>query len=202
MAYFVLVFSIEWVLVITLSGNTPPILALLIGSWLPDCVGVLVTGISAGRSGLRELISKVTLWRISFHWYVIAILLPVAMAWIAVGLLMIINHNLPNFAPASQLFLVFFGAVFTGALGEELGWRGTALPRLQAHWNPLTSSLILGFLWGLYHLPSFLLSSLPLKNAPLIPFMISALGLTILVTWTFNHTKGSLIHCIPLPFFF
>jgi membrane protease YdiL (CAAX protease family) len=78
-------------------------------------------------------------------------------------------------------------------MGEELGWRGTALPRLLTRWNALISSIILGVLWGLYHLPSFLLSGLPLKNAPLIPFMLGALAITILVTWTFNHTNGSLI---------
>jgi uncharacterized protein len=193
MAYFVLIFSVEWVLVLTLSRITPPMLALLIGSWLPDCIGVFITGISAGRLGLRELFSKVILWRIGLRWYATAILLPAIMAWISIGLYTIINHNLPDFAPSNQLFLVFLGAVFTGALGEELGWRGTALPRMQTRWSPLISSLILGFLWGLYHLPSFLLSGLPLKNMPLIPFMISALGLTIIVTWTFNHTKGSLI---------
>jgi uncharacterized protein len=78
-------------------------------------------------------------------------------------------------------------------MGEELGWRGTALPRLQARWNPLTSSLILGILWGIYHLPSFFLSGLPLNDVPFIPFMIACLAITILVTWVFNRTGGSLI---------
>jgi hypothetical protein len=78
-------------------------------------------------------------------------------------------------------------------LGEELGWRGTALPHLQARWNGLNSSLILGVVWGLYHLLSFLLSGLPLHDMPLISFMAGILGFTVLVTWTFIHTGGSLI---------
>jgi membrane protease YdiL (CAAX protease family) len=192
-AYFVLVFGIEWLLVFILSSLVPPMIALLIGSWLPNAVGVFVTGVAGGRAGLRELFSRVVLWRIDRKWYAIALFVPIAMAFLAIGLYMLFGNVVPDFAPASQLLPIALIAVFTGAMGEELGWRGTALPRLQARWNPLISSLILGVLWGLYHLPSFLLSGLPLQNVPLIPFMVGALGLTILISSTFNHTGGSLI---------
>jgi CAAX protease family protein len=192
-SYFALVFGIEWLLVLTLSSVTSPIVALLIGSWLPDGVGLLVTGLSAGQAGLHELFGKVILWRVSPKWYTIAIFLPVTMAWISIGLFAILTNNIPAVAPTNQFTTILLGALFTGALGEELGWRGTALPRMQAHWNALVSSLILGILWGLYHLPSFFLSGLPLQNAPLISFLICSLCLTIYISWTFNHTRGSLI---------
>jgi membrane protease YdiL (CAAX protease family) len=192
-AYFVLVFGIEWLLVLLLSPLVPPLIALLIGSWLPNAVGVFVTWVAGGRQGLRELFSRVVLWRIGLKWYAIALAVPIIMAFLAIGLYKVLGNPAPDPAPASQLWLVFLSAAFTGAMGEELGWRGTALPRLQARWNALISSLILGVLWGLYHLPSFLLSGLPLQDMPLFPFMIAALGLTILVTWTFNRTGGSLI---------
>ena len=152
-----------------------------------------VTWVAGGREGLRELFSKVVLWRIGLKWYAIALFVPITMAFLAIGLYTLFGNAVPDFAPASQLLPIVLLAVFTGAMGEELGWRGTALPRLQARWNALISSLILGVLWGLYHLPSFLLSGLPLQDMPLIPFMMAVLGLTILVTWTFNHTGGSLI---------
>lgn len=192
-AYFVLVFGIEWLLVFILSSLLPPMIALLIGSWLPNSVGLLVTGVAGGQAGLRELFSKVVLWRISLKWYVIALFVPITIAFLAIRLYMLIGNPLPDFAPANQLLLIILIAVFTGAMGEELGWRGTALPRLQARWNALISSLILGVLWGLYHLPSFLLSGLPLQNLPLLPFMLGALGISILISWTFNQTCGSLI---------
>jgi len=192
-AYFVLVFGIEWFLMFLLSSLVPPMITLLIGSWLPNGVGLLVIGVASGRTGLHELFNRVVLWRIGIKWYAVAMFVPITMAFLAIGLNALLGNDLPDFAPASQLSTIFLVCVFTGALGEELGWRGTALPRLQARWNPLISSLILGILWGFYHLPSFLLSGLPLQNAPLIPFMLGALGITILVTWTFNHTSGSLI---------
>jgi membrane protease YdiL (CAAX protease family) len=192
-AYFVLVFGIEWLLVIALASVVPSMIALLIGSWLPNAVGILVTAAAGGRPALRELFNKVILWRIPFKWYLAATLLPPAIAFLAIGIYRLSGHPMPTFASLNQLPVILLLCLFTGAMGEELGWRGTALPRMQGRWNPLVSSLILGVLWGLYHLPSFLLSGLPLEEAPLIPFMLGALGLTVLVSWTFNHTRGSLI---------
>jgi len=193
LAFFVLVFGIEWLLVFALVSLIPPMIALLIGSWLPNIVGIFITGLAGGRGGLRELFNKVILWRIPLKWYIVALLLPTILGFLAIGLYKLLGNAMPEFAPASQLLLIVLVSVFTGAMGEELGWRGTALPRLQARWNALISSLILGVLWGLYHLPSFLIKGLPLDDLPLIPFMIGALSLTILVSWTFNHTRGSLI---------
>jgi membrane protease YdiL (CAAX protease family) len=199
-AYFVQVFGIEWLVFLVLSPLVPPMIALLIGSWLPNAVGLFVTGVADGRAGLRELFQRVVLWRIGLKWYAIALFAPIAMAFLTLGLYALLGNGAPGFAPASQLLPILMIAVFTGALGEELGWRGTALPRLQARWNALTSSLILGVLWGLYHLPAFLLSGLPQQSLPLLSFMVAALALTVLISWTFNHTGGSLIpvflyHC-------
>jgi membrane protease YdiL (CAAX protease family) len=135
----------------------------------------------------------VVLWRFGARWYLIAVFVPITMALLTGGIAVLTGRGALEFIPVSQLLGLLVVDIFTGATGEELGWRGTALPRLQARWSPLVSSLVLGILWGLYHLPSFLLSGLPLQDVPLIPFMMAALGLTILVTWTFNRTGGSLI---------
>jgi membrane protease YdiL (CAAX protease family) len=192
-AYFALVFGIEWLLTLLLSSVVPPMFALLIGAWLPNIVGVFVTGVANGRAGLRELFRRVVRWHIGLRWYVIALLLPTSLAFLSIGWYVALGNTMPRFTPGGQLLPILLLAVFTGAMGEELGWRGTALPRLLARWNALDSSLVLGVVWGLYHLPSFLLSGLPLKGMPLVSFMVAVLGLTTLVTWTFNHTGGSLI---------
>ena len=192
-AYFFMVFGVEWLLVLLLATITPPLVALLVGSWLPNLIGVVVTGLAGGRTALRVLFSKVVLWRINIKWYASALFLPVVCSLVAIGLYGQSGGAAPAFTPLSQLPVILLGAIFTGALGEELGWRGTALPLLQSRWNPLLSSLILGVLWGLYHLPSFLLSGLPLQDVPILPFMLSALALTVIITWSFNRTHGTLI---------
>ena len=195
-AFFVLVFGIEWLLfliLLLLPSLVPPLVALLIGSWLPNGIGLLVTGVAGGRAGLRELFGRVVLWRINVKWYAIASFVPAAVAFLAIGLWALLGNAVPDFASADMLLPLILLAVFTGATGEELGWRGTALPRLQARWNVLTSSLVLGVLWALYHLPSFFLSGMPLENAPLITFMVGTVGINVFISWIFNHTGGSLL---------
>jgi membrane protease YdiL (CAAX protease family) len=192
-AYFVLVFGIVWGLFLTISPRVSPMIAIVIGSWAPNGVGLLVTGVAEGRAGLRGLLGRVVRWRIDIKWYAIALLAPVAMAIVAIGLYVLLGNRAPDLAPGTQLLPILLGAVLTGAMGEELGWRGTALPLLQARWNALVSSLVLGVLWGLYHVPAILLSGTVQQGAPLIPIMVVALGLTVLVSWTFNCTGGSLI---------
>lgn len=195
-AFFALVFGIEWLLfliLLLLPSLVPPLVALLIGSWLPNAIGLLVTGLAGGRAGLGELFGRVVLWRVSLKWYAIALFVPVAVAFLAIGLYALFGNLVPDFASADMLLPLILLAIFTGATGEELGWRGTALPRLQARWNVLTSSLVLGVLWGLYHLPSFLLSGMPLENVPLITFLVGTVGMNVIISWIFNHTRGSLI---------
>jgi membrane protease YdiL (CAAX protease family) len=202
-AFFALVFGIEWLLffiLLFLPSLVPPLVALLIGSWLPNAIGLLVTGVGGGRPGLRELFGRVILWRISLKWYAIASFVPAVVAFLAIGLYALFGNVVPDFASADMLLPLILLAVFTGATGEELGWRGTALPRLQARWNVLTSSLVLGVFWGLYHLPSFFLSGMPLENAPLITFMVGAAGINVFISWIFNRTGGSLIMVVLFHF--
>jgi len=204
-AFFVLVFGIEWLLfliLLLLPSLVPPLVALLIGSWLPNGIGLLVTGMAGGRAGLRKLFGRVVLWRVSVKWYAIASFVPAAVAFLAIGLYALLGNVVPDFASADMLLPMILLCVFTGATGEELGWRGTALPLLQARWNVLTSSLILGVLWGLYHLPSFFLSGMPLEDAPFIAFMVGTVGINVLISWIFNHTGGSLIMMFLFHFSF
>ncbi len=73
---------------------------------------------------------------------------------------------------------------------EEIGWRGFALPRLLGRWNALFSSIVLGAVWWGWHLPYFLGSSG--INPDFYPFLAYMVSLSILMTWVFNHTQGSL----------
>jgi hypothetical protein len=120
-AYFVLVFGIEWLLFFVAPSLLPPMITLLIGSWLPNVIGVLVTGVAGGRAGLRELFSRAVRWRIDPKWYAVALFVPVGVAFLSIGLYALLGNPVPDFAPASQLLSIVLVAVFTGALGEELG---------------------------------------------------------------------------------
>ena len=186
-AFFVLAFVFSWypwIIAIVrgrISGPNPlgPLIAALI-----------VTGLAEGRGGMRTLLGRMVRVRFGLRWYAVIFLLPVALCAIAVAIMAACGKAsaLPGAAAWRELpdrFLFIF--LFIG-LGEEPGWRGFALPRLQKEHTPLGASLILAPVWALWHLP-LLGNEFPWLVVP--AFLMSLLGGTLIQTWLFNHTKGS-----------
>jgi membrane protease YdiL (CAAX protease family) len=84
------------------------------------------------------------------------------------------------------------------ATGEEIGWRGYALPRLQANLSALTSALIVGVMWALWHLPLFFIAGLPQTLLPFVLFLVWIVSQSVIFTWVYNGTQGSLLFAIVL----
>src|SRR5438046_8834702 len=117
------------------------------------------------------------------------------------GLAIVIFLPFQGRAPLSLLpSLVLFVYVFFlgGPLGEEPGWRGFALPRLQRRYGPLVGSLILGTIWAFWHLPLFWAPAwnLPPTILNIVMFVVAAIAFTIVMTWVFNNTRGSLFMAV------
>ena len=93
------------------------------------------------------------------------------------------------------LIVVYFVMVllFQGPLQEEFGWRGYALDRLQARFNALNSSVILGLMWGLWHLPYFLIGTEVIYLYGFLPLVFSDVLIAVLLTWLYNNTGGSIL---------
>jgi uncharacterized protein len=96
---------------------------------------------------------------------------------------------------AGPIFIVIF---LTQALPEEYGWRGFALDRLQSRWNALTASLILGFLWGLWHLPLHFMVGTTQEIIPVVEFILKQMVGAIFYTWIFNNTNRNVFLVILL----
>ena len=185
--FFVLAFLFSWypwmIALVrgTVSGPNPlgPLIAAL-----------LVTGLAEGRSGLRTLLARIVRARIGFSSYVVIFGLPILLCAIAAGIMAALGWLVSWPAAAAwrelpERFIFIF--LFIG-LGEEPGWRGFALPRLQKRHTPLSASLVLAPIWALWHLP-LMGNEFPL---PVIPaFLISLLGGTLIQTWLFNRSRGS-----------
>jgi membrane protease YdiL (CAAX protease family) len=156
----------------------------------PLVAALIVTGLVEGWPGIRALLGRIVQIRIGLRWYAVVFGLPVALCAVALAIMAALGQvtALPNTAAWRELpdrFLFIF--LFIG-LGEEPGWRGFALPRLQKKNSPLIASLILAPIWALWHLP---LMGNEFPPAVIPAFLISLLGGTILQTWLFNRTKGS-----------
>jgi membrane protease YdiL (CAAX protease family) len=109
-----------------------------------------------------------------------------------------VNLPLALLAQWMLLFTVFLPqavfAILTASFAEELGWRGFALPRLQQRYGPVLGTVILGTLHGLFHLPAFFTGLLgPFSLPKFAGFLFTAIAVTFVFTWIFNHTKGSVL---------
>jgi uncharacterized protein len=145
------------------------------------------------------LLGRLVMWRVGFRWYLVVLILPLLVP-LALGLSILLGGPAPT-ADSSIIAVIgmFVFSIFPGsALGEEVGWRGFALPHLQDGRSALTAALILGPVWGLWHLPLWLTGS---GSNPLIlfpAFVISAIGLSVLLAWIYNSTGGSLLLVVLL----
>lgn len=177
-----------------------PIPVMLLQSYMPTFAAIIVIGLTQGKTGVRALFRKLLIARVGFGWYVFAIfgMAIISITGILLGNQFGIAPALPiisKTAPASPLGLLFSVAILffiAGILnGEELAWRGFALPRLQSKYNALISSLILSVPWTLFHLPLFF--DLDMNMGLFASFAIRMAAMTILFTWMFNNTRGSVL---------
>ncbi len=210
-AYFVLTFVISWGGVIIVVGpggipiaaekfETTPLLALLAMLAGPSVAGILLTGLVAGRTGLRELLSRLLKWRVDARWYAVALLTaPLLTMATLLALSLFSREFLPVTFTMDDLAALLLTSIAAGlmvGLFEELGWTGFASPRMRLRYGVFTTGLIVGLLWGAWH---FLFSwesnsfsgALPL--ALLLASLFSWLpAYRVLMVWVYDRT-GSLL---------
>ncbi len=211
--YFFLAYAVSWLgwlpLVLSQNGlgllpfHLPP-LAILGGALGPIGSGFLMTAMTSGKVGVRQLLRRFLLWRVGVQWYLFALLgIPALMV---VGVSPIPPGMLAEFRVSAlfstllQYVGLFVVQFFISPLAEEPGWRGFALPRLQEGYGPLKGTLLLGLLWGCWHFPLFLMPGYDGAGTglfgvalPFGAFVVSAVAMAIIITWVFNHTRGSLL---------
>lgn len=179
-------------LLVQLSAYTGPLLA-----------AFLVTRAVDGRPGTHALRRRIVQWRVGVRWYAVAIFLPL-LIWLAAYGAALTGDPLAALADDPALLLTtFLPFVLIGlilpSLGEETGWRGFALPRLQALHGPLVGTLILGAFHGAWHLPAFWTGALGgFSVIKLVTFVLTAIAATFIYTWVFNHTGGSILLAMVL----
>jgi uncharacterized protein len=164
-------------------------------------VAIVLTAMVLGRGALRKLLGRLLIWRVNPLWYLGVVLGPAALVGGVVALNALLGRPALSLGIPSLLGLVImlaFMIVPGSALGEEIGWRGYALPRLQSRMSALSASLLLAPIWALWHLPLWLTGA-P-GRTPLIyaAFVVSAFGLSVLLTWVYNSTGGSLLLVVLL----
>jgi membrane protease YdiL (CAAX protease family) len=204
--FFVLAFALSWILESplvflqdTVTGTQGLVLVIL-ASNVPSLLAIVLTAIVLGRGALRKLLGRLLIWRVDPRWYLVVILGPVALAIGMVALNTFVGG--PALSLSTPLLGVAFFLAFSifpgSALGEEIGWRGYALPRLQSRMNALSASLIIGVIWALWHLPLWLTGEPGRTPGLYAAFVVSTIALSVILTWVYNSTGGSLLMVVLL----
>ncbi|MDF9751636.1 CPBP family intramembrane glutamic endopeptidase [Arthrobacter sp. ES3-54] len=189
-AFFVLAFAISWCSwPLYAAGLMPQFEFLPIG---PLAAALIIIGLAEGKDGYRAWGQRLIRWRVGWIWYAVALLLPAMMALLTGFANMALGAPAPGLAEVSWSGLLAVFAVrlvnpMDGPLGEEPGFRGYAVPLLQARWNPLRSAALLGVVVSLWHLPLVLFGQLSVIGLP------TTFAITFLYVWLFNRTGGSVL---------
>lgn len=198
-SFLLLTFSFTWgwwgvAYALLAEGTLSDVLALP-GAFGPLVAAALITW--AIGDDTKTWAKQVLKWRVMPRWYLIALGIPLFVTVGGIGLaLLAVGATVTPSLLAQRLPLFPVLLVVTLLLGggqEELGWRGFALPRLQAEYSALTASLLLGAVWAIWHFPLFLMGAPRNQTGSFLLYAILIIAVSILLTWCYNSTAGSVL---------
>ena len=195
--FFLVTFAFTWALQVPavlaqgglLPGDPEAYLPFaMLGIFGPTVAAVWLTRREGGRAAVRRLFASLARWRTRWTLYVAALLVPGALLSAGLWLMSFAGYEgRVLLAPDAERLLV----IPVIAVAEEIGWRGYALPRLQARHGALAASAILGAVWTVWHVPMFLGVGIPLDTLPVM--LLFFVGGSIFYTWLFNQSGGSVL---------
>jgi uncharacterized protein len=207
-AYFSITFGVTWtffmsaiVLVRGAERGGPDLgavvgLLIFIGTMMPSAIALILTARSNGKAGVKALLQRILLWRVSAKWYLFALFFAAGIKLAVAVVCRAVYGAWPEFSAVSlgaMLVAIVFSTPFQA--GEEIGWRGYALPRLAERIGLPAGSVVLGVLWAVWHLPLFFLN-LAGNDEFGQSFAVWALGVTglsVAMAWLYARTRGSLL---------
>lgn len=203
--YFVIAFAFSWIIwlpgVLAARGlfelPIPEFALAMIGAFGPFVSAFYLTRQNKGKEGVKTLIKRALNFRIPLKWLAAILVLPLAVAAASRHLYIWRGGELPDSpvlgSPIAIIVLFLFLFFFGGSVNEEFGWRGYALDRIQLKHSALLSSLILGFLWALWHLPLFFFRSLSQSYMSFWIFLGLTCAIAVLMTWLHNNNGGNIL---------
>ncbi len=198
--FVVLAFGLPWLVWVPRALGVRVGVLDPLSTWLVAVAAALAALLTGGRPALRDLGRRLLRWRVRWVWYAVVLVGPALFALLVAGVVVLLGGDPASAAPpvlvgGSWLLLVTFllVATLTDGLGEEVAWRGFALPRLLERLGPVPASLLLGLVWGLWHLPLLWTEGRVLHQQPLWLLLLDITAKSVLFTWVFLRTDGSVL---------
>ncbi|MFN8573139.1 MAG: type II CAAX endopeptidase family protein [Gemmatimonadaceae bacterium] len=208
-AFFAAVYAVTWTAFIAAAASTgafrlplaiPEVLRwplLLVGAFAPSAVAIVLTAREQGRAGVRQLLRRLLQWRVGWIWFVFALCFLATVKLTAAVAFRLASGAWPAFGTYPAWYVVLLTSlvamILGGPLGEEIGWRGFALPRLQQLMGERSASVTLGLLWALWHWPVFFIPGLDQYGQPFGPYVLYVTGLSVAFAFLYRTTGGSLL---------
>ena len=167
-----------------------------IGVFAPALVALLLTALDDGRKGVRGLLAALFKADVGLRWYAFAIGFMASIKLIAATIYRVRAGEWPAFGDLPWFLLLaatIFSTVVGGQAGEELGWRGYALPRLGDRLGLGPASVLLGVIWACWHLPLFFIPGLDTTGASFPLYLLQVTALSVAIAWLYRNTGGSLL---------
>ncbi len=185
------------------AGLLPPGASQL-GALSAGLAGIILAAVEGRKGGVRELLGRFLIWRVGIQWWAFALLFMIIPSVAALYLFQLFGGPAVDWSGLKPLYSVvptIIVLTILAGVGEEFGWRGFALPRLQARHNALVSSLIVGVIWAIWHIPLFFTKGTVQYQwrmdagllPPILGYALFVIAWSIQYTWVFNNTKGSVL---------
>ncbi len=209
LVYFFLAYAVTWSIEIPIALSVQgivdarfPYAVHYFASFGPTVAALIVAAVTEGGAGISRLWAGLVRWRVGIRYWLFAVALPVVFFALSALLARLMQGAWPDFALLGQTdYLPYLGIpgalavwLFSYGLGEEIGWRGFALPRLQRKHTAYSSSLVLGAIWACWHLPAFFYRDTYMAMGLLTGFPMLLISVTfgsVFLTWLYNSTQGS-----------
>ena len=198
--FFLLAYAVMWACFFTVVAAHIPAnsvlgyFLLLLGAFAPAIAALSLTARAEGAPGVRALLSRIVQWRVAAKWYVFAAGYTVTVKLTVALIHRVLTGVWPRFGDL-PLYIIPLAIAFSTPFqaGEELGWRGYALPRLRARFGLVRASLLLGLIWAVWHLPQFFIPEVDTYKQSFFVFVLGVVALSVALAWLWARTNGSLL---------
>jgi len=198
-AFFLIAYAITWTCFIAVAAAVPAGsltggFLLLAGTFSPSIAALSLTWRDDGAPGVRSLVGRIFRADVPWKYYLFAVSF---MALVKLGAAVIFRAALgewPMFGTTPLVLLPFAILISTPVqAGEEIGWRGYALPRLTERFGLGGASVILGVIWAFWHLPQFFIAAADTYHQAFIPWALQVTAMSVAMAWLYARTRGSLL---------
>ena len=199
LAFFVATYLVTWACWLAATRTpaaVPHGILFYIGVFAPGLMAIVLTARVSGRDGVVALLRRLVDWQIPARWYVFAISYVFIIKLTVALVLRAATGTWPLFGQLPWYLMLAATLVSTlvgGQAGEELGWRGYALPRLAARFGLGAASVLLGVLWACWHLPLFFIAGTDTAGQSFPLYLLQVTALSVAMAWLYAHTRGSLL---------